>query len=563
MRKKILWVGESSFVNSGYGIYTKQLLPQLVNSGKYEVAELSCYGKVNDPRNKSLPWYVYDNAPANQEEGRLYQRNKYCEFGAYKFDDTCIDFKPDVVLAIRDAWMDSHIIHSPLKPFFSTVMMPTCDSVEQSKEWIADYMDVDTILTYTDFSKDVLEKESSGLIKVDGVPGMGIDFNAFKPIENKKQHKIKYGLSPDMKIIGTVMRNQRRKLFPDLIESFAKFCEQNPELSQNIYLYLHTSYPDLGWDLPRLVKESGISHKILFTYRCKRCQKVFIVPFQDARTTCINCGSLDCILPNVHDGVSNVQLGEIYNLFDLYVQYSIAEGLGISQLEAAACSIPFMSTNYSAMESIVKNLHGIPINIQKYFREPESHSYRVYPDDEHFIQKLCWFFNLPEQLQLKMGRDSYTACKKLYNWDTVTQKWMDAIDNVPSPQLSWSNTPPRLHKPNLRIPPNLNNLDFIRWCFVNILGDPSKINSYWETKYLRNLNYGVSIDGTGGLHTSELSDPMFSQKHPPFNRDQLIKMLIEGCERNNHCEQKRVNYNPEMAPDFIKLAHCNYNKNQS
>ena len=31
------------------------------------------------------------------------------------------------------------------------------------------------------------------------------------------------GLDPDCKIIGTVMRNQRRKLYPDLFEAFKKF----------------------------------------------------------------------------------------------------------------------------------------------------------------------------------------------------------------------------------------------------------------------------------------------------------------------------------------------------
>jgi hypothetical protein len=67
----------------------------------------------------------------------------------------------------------------------------------------------------------------------------------------------------------------------------------------------------------------------------------------------------------------------------------------------------------------------------------------------------------------------------------------------------------------------------------------------------------MSIDGFGGLHTSELSDPMFSPKYPPFNRDNLIKLLLEYCERRNQCENLRINYTFENAPEWIKLAHQN------
>jgi glycosyltransferase involved in cell wall biosynthesis len=551
-KKKILWVGESSFVNSGYGIYTRELLSRLIKTGKYEVAELSCYGNPADPRNKSLPWRIYGNMPMNDQEAQQYQSNNYNQFGMWRFDQTCVDFKPTHILSIRDNWMDSHILHSPLRRLFSTVMMPTTDSNPLLEEWIADYIDVNTILTYVEYGKKVLEEESGGLIKVFNVPGMGVDLNIFKPIINKKEHRQKFGLDPNCYIIGTVMRNQRRKLYPDLIQSFAKFCEQYPAIGNKIYLYLHVSYPDLGWDIPRLIRESGISHKILVTYLCKNCKQITILPFQDAKTSCLHCGG-ECALPNVYSGVTHNQLSEIYNLFDLYVQYAIAESWGSPVAEAASCGIPFMACNYSAMESLNKLLQGIPINILKYYREPESHAYRVYPDDNDFISKLYGFFSLPEQLRLKKGRNSHNLCKANCDWDIVAKKWEEAINATPNSQYNW-NDPPQYHKSNTQIPQNLNNLDFIRWCFVNILGDPSKINSYLEAKYLRNLNYGMSIDGFGGLHTSELSDPMFSPKYPPFNRDNLIRLLVEYCERKNQCENLRINYKFENAPEWIKLS---------
>ena len=56
------------------------------------------------------------------------------------------------------------------------------------------------------------------------------------------------GINPEWKVIGTVMRNQRRKLFPELFEAFGKYLKKTQD--KNTYLYCHTSYPDNGWDLP-------------------------------------------------------------------------------------------------------------------------------------------------------------------------------------------------------------------------------------------------------------------------------------------------------------------------
>ena len=100
----------------------------------------------------------------------------------------------------------------------------------------------------------------------------------YKPVEDKRKHKQFVGLDPDCKIIGTVMRNQRRKLYPDLFEAFKKFLDKAED--KNYYLYCHTSYPDLGWDIPELLNEHGIGSKVLFTYICPETKKPFVSVFK-------------------------------------------------------------------------------------------------------------------------------------------------------------------------------------------------------------------------------------------------------------------------------------------
>jgi len=56
---KVLMCSEASFINSGFGVYAKEVLTRLYKSGKYEIAEFASYGFVNDPRDVGIPWRYY------------------------------------------------------------------------------------------------------------------------------------------------------------------------------------------------------------------------------------------------------------------------------------------------------------------------------------------------------------------------------------------------------------------------------------------------------------------------------------------------------------------------
>lgn len=57
MKKRILMVSESSHIKSGFGNYTREVLSRLHATGKYEIAELSCYRTAETP--KTEPWKIY------------------------------------------------------------------------------------------------------------------------------------------------------------------------------------------------------------------------------------------------------------------------------------------------------------------------------------------------------------------------------------------------------------------------------------------------------------------------------------------------------------------------
>ena len=86
-------------------------------------------------------------------------------------------------------------------------------------------------------------------------------------------------------------------------------------------------------------------------------------------------------LSNVKNGASYEDLSNIINLFDLYVQYANCEGFGLPQVEAAACGIPVVSTDYSAMESVIRKLEGFPVKPKDLYKELETGCLRAVQDN--------------------------------------------------------------------------------------------------------------------------------------------------------------------------------------
>ena len=329
-KKRILMVGEASYTCSGFGTYTYEVMRRLAATGKYELAELSSYGFVNDPRDHVANWIVYANAIREGDSRMGWYNSKHTnQWGEWRMERVCLDFKPDIVWDIRDPWMLEWEKDCAFRKFFHWVIMPTVDSAPQQESWLDTFKSADGVFTYSDWSLDVLRKEGNGKINTKCSAPPGTSLEIFHPISNKAEHKAKMGLSPEMNIIGTVMRNQRRKLYPDILDAFRIFIEKCHEkglhdLANNTYLFMHTSYPDMGWNLPQILKYSDISHRIIFSYVCRACNKWFASPFQDAMGTCVHCGNVgSAICPTVSKGVDSAFLAQIMQCFDLYIQLSI------------------------------------------------------------------------------------------------------------------------------------------------------------------------------------------------------------------------------------------------
>jgi glycosyltransferase involved in cell wall biosynthesis len=516
MKKKILMCAESHLINSGFGRYTKEILSRLHEHPNYEVAEFGSY--IDNEYKRDVPWKVYPNAVKdNHPESANYKSNPINQFGQWRFDKVVLHYKPDIVFDIRDYWMFSYQEMSPLLDYFHWVISPTIDSLPQKTEWLMTFENADIVMTHTDWAMKYLQSLdrpiNTGFCISDSV-----DSSVFRPVSwTKKYHKISHNLDPDSIIIGSVMRNQKRKLISELFKSLRMLLDKTK--NNKILLYLHTSYPEpTGWNIPELLQEHGVYNNVVFTYIDPINKKYYCSPYKGPKIPSPDHPNSYCVFPNVINGVSNEQLSSIYNLFDIYVQYAICEGLGIPQLEAASCGVPIFSTNYSGMEEIISKLDGQPISCYL-TKELETGSDRAIPNNEDLVEKIIQWIALDTKQKKDISKNIRQKLIDNYSWEKTTKNIIKTFDNI-EPKNKW-------HIPmktfSNEVPAHLSNRDFIYFIIDNIICEPRLKRTY----FIQNL--------------VKSADESYSESNKEFNetKKQIVKSLEIYLNNKIYCEKIR------------------------
>ena len=529
-------------MQTGFSKLSREILKRLHATNKYEIAEYASYLALDDPRVSSIPWKVYSAIPNEQTNPELYsqyQNDVYGQFGKTMFEYICLDFKPDVVTMVRDHWMDQYVLKSPYKKYFKTIWMPTLDGEPQRLEWLDDYYKTDLLLTYSKYGRKILKKEAPNKIDVFGVVSPCVDPEVFKPLDNKAELRKLSNIPDNANIILMNSRNQRRKLYPDLIEMFAgylKYCKVKKDFHKynNTYLYIHSSFPDVGWDFGKLLIDNNIGHKVLFTYLCGKCGNYCPTFFQSELAACRYCGSLAAHMPHTNEGVTEEQLCEIYNLADLYVQYTCCEGMSLTIAEAKACGVPAMGTDYSAVSEQLEVEGCSPLKVGKFFHETisETEQKRALPDNIDAVGKIYDFFSLPQR-----EREIYSILAREdvvdhYSFDRASKIWENAIDSleIADHKDTWNNPTPNIIVPNSDMPQIFSNSDFIDWCIDNVIYKSDFKNTFWKHELVKSLNVGYRSIKIGPSH----------EKRLPFNREDAYKFFMEMVSAYNAWERKRV-----------------------
>lgn len=304
--------GKSAYAKLGYEICTR-----LANSG-YNVAHTPI-GRAN-----KMGKQIYNNV--------LIQNSGDDYFSEDNALSNYTDFKADMLISIKDTWVFNHIYKLAINyvPFAVIDHSPVSNAITLRLETAF------KTIAISRFGQMELRRK-----RIDStyIPH-AVDCEAFKPLskEDKLEARKIFGLPENAFVIGVVAMNRARKMIPRMLRGFKRFREMNPDVDARMMLWTNMQprrpaeditlgVSDVGVNLLPEIIELGINE---------------YVHFPDWADVEKIGGLVDAGDPNKRD------MQHLYNTFDVNFLCSGGEGAGLPYLEANACGVPSIGTNYAA-----------------------------------------------------------------------------------------------------------------------------------------------------------------------------------------------------------------------
>ena len=198
--------------------------------------------------------------------------------------------------------------------------------------------------------------------------------------------------------INAANKDTKRKGYEQMFRGFNHFLLNNPD-ANDVRMYLHT------WsDFPGGMPLSGLATFFEVTPYIKVTHKWYM-----------------------YSAYNNDRMAEMYQGFDLFMNCAHNEGFGIPIIEAQACGVPVIATDFTSMTELVDG-HGWLVKPTSYEVDMLMSNTAV-PNHYEIAEYIEKAYNSGETLK-DYGKKS-RQFSKLFDVETVVQPlWMDLFEDV-------------------------------------------------------------------------------------------------------------------------------------
>ena len=399
-KTKVVFYGDSPTCATGFGQVSRNILPALHDSGRYEVDILGI-NYWGDPH--EYPFKIWPMAVNGQRDPygrqRLQQHllDPKLDFDILFFlqDTFILDFLPSMLINLEKAG----------KRFKSVYYYPI-DGIPKA-EWIDCVNSVDYPVTYTQFGFNQSVQIKPDLKNKLNIIPHGINPKVFFPAPEAQVQEFRtqfFGQLSDKFIVTNVNRNQQRKDIPATIRAFKEFRKHCPDS----ILYLHMMAQDQGWNLPEVIKASGLD-----------VTKDVILPQNFTAST----------------GFPLEILNLVYNASDCIVSTTVGEGWGLSWTEAMATKTPIVFPQNTCLGEYITEETGYP-----YPSGGDSDHITILPHDNEVPRPTAHVNKMVEQMIALYGNREEAARRAQVAYDMVhsnliwtkhiNPQWVDLFDKI-------------------------------------------------------------------------------------------------------------------------------------
>ena len=397
---KIFTISDHPLSPSGVGTQTKYMIEALLRTGKYQFVSFG--GAITHPKHEPqhteewgpdwVIWPVDGYGNAEMVRAMIYQQ------------------KPDILWFMTDprfyGWLwqiENEIrVHIPMVYYhvWDNYPYPT-----YNKQWYASNDHVACISKLThDIVQTVAPEVPSSYIP------HAVDPDIFRPLSVEEIQSARKERNLDNKFVCFFnSRNARRKQSGSIVWWFKEFLDKVGH--DNAILIMHTDVKDVhGQDLEAIIHELGlINGEVLFS----------------------------------QEKIAPVDLALAYNISDITVNISDAEGFGLSALESLSSGTPIVATMTGGLQDQVtdgKTVFGVGI-------EPSSKAIigsqevpYIYEDrisKEDFLAALTTMYEMSREDRRELGLKARSWVESNFGFDQFSQRWDDVLTQVVEDNGSW------------------------------------------------------------------------------------------------------------------------------
>jgi len=306
---RVLWVGDSPTVSTGFARCTRAVCGELVKSG-HEVFVLGISAN-GDPHR-----YPYDIFPAHS-------RTVYGEsdlYGVLRLPSLVKQLKPDVVVLLNDPWNVGPYMDLLTKEKVKVPVIGWLAVDARNHPRSSELNQLAHLITWTQFAID--ELRLGGYEGTSSIVPLGVNSSVFYPRDRATARRAvcPEGFPEDAFVVGVVGRNQPRKRIDLAMRYFAEFIKRYG--ITNAYLYMHIA--------PTGEKACDIRALAAY-YGDELVKRVFTAS------------------PSPRSPVSEEAMALVYSSFDVCLTTTQGEGWGLTTHEAMACGVPCVVPDWSAL----------------------------------------------------------------------------------------------------------------------------------------------------------------------------------------------------------------------
>lgn len=385
---KLLWLGDSPAVTTGFGRVSQSVLENLYSTGKYKISVIGINHPIGDPHIYEGMFRIY---PA-RAKGDIY--------GINRVEEVVDKEKPDVIIVNSDLWVVSEFVKAVPESNRIFTYSPV-DALPVNPDWIDILVKANTrVGAYTEFAKNGIQDVYNN-VNID-VVGHGVDTDEFYPIEDARRFLA--NVPSEVFLVQNVNRNQPRKRL-DLFLKAAQIWLGRKSKSdrENILIYYHGSIKDIGWNLVDLANRWGIDDRFLITDQTN---------ITSARGLPINL------------------LCKIYNVANVHVLTSMGEGFGLSPFESAACGVAQVVPDNSATKELWSGVAQL-IKIKEWqVLTGGINTEGGVIDVEHLVEILDDLYQNRDKLK-KLGEYAYNHVhQEKFTWSYVAKQFDSIISDM-------------------------------------------------------------------------------------------------------------------------------------